>query len=205
MALTQEQWYQKLKSWVPQWWFEQERYNIAVFKAIAKVFSELESDIEAHIDETFITRASDHFLDAHGSERNVDRLSLEVDSLYADRIRRIINQSNRVAIKRIVDAMLIVGECKLIEHGLEGPFASRGTYANRREIYTDRRWNQYFTVLIEKQIAASNSFANRSTFASRQNYIGTIGPLPIEILLSSINTAIQKARAGGVLYRLIEQ
>jgi hypothetical protein len=203
-ALTQEEWFRKLKSWVPSWWFEQERYQVAVFHAIAKVLSEVQDQADEHVQQTFIAQALAPFLDAHGDERSVDRLTDEIDSVYSPRIRNIVNRSNKIAIKAMVDELLLTGECLVIENPDDGPIFG-GSFCDRREIFTDRRYDGYFTVLIPRQIALANSYCDRTTFASRGNYAGSLGPLPLESLLSSINTLIFRAKAGGILYRLIEE
>lgn len=203
--LTKEQWYQKLKSWVPTWYFESEQYNVAVFNAIAKLLSRSQDVADQHFIETFLLQAHGEFVDAHGDERNVKRLPGEPDALYAPRIQKIINQSDRPDIQAIVDALLIVGKATIIEHAIEGPFCNRGAYLNRKFIFTDRRYYNYFTVLIDKQIPLSNSFLNRDAYANRKNYLGSLGPLSIDLLLAIINASINRARAAGVMYRLIEQ
>lgn len=203
--LTQDQWYQKLKSWVPSWYFESEYYNVAIFKAIAKILSLTGKSADDHFVETFILQAHGEFLNTHGAERNIPRITGEPDPLYAKRVQQIVNNSNRPDIKALVDALLIVGECKIIEHQMEGIYCNRGSFLNRDEVFTDRRHYNYFTVLIPPQIPQSNSFLNREMYANRGHYIGTLGPISIDLLLAIINASINKARAAGVFYRIIEQ
>lgn len=203
--LTQEEWYKKLKSWVPNWFFETEFYNVAVWQALAKALATLDETSETHFARTFILQATGEYLDAHGEERGVDRVFGEPDQLYAKRIQQIVNNSNRPDIQALVDALLITGKAIIIEHAFEGPYCNRGAYLNRRFIFTDRRYYNYFTVLIERQNPISNSFLNRETYANRKYYLGSDGLLPTDVLLSIINASINKARAAGVFYRIIEQ
>lgn len=203
--LTKEQWYQKLRSWVPRWYFESEFYNVAIFSAIAKLLSQTQDSADAHFAQTFILQATGEYLDAHGDERNIERIPGEPDPIYARRVQQIVNNSNKPDIKALVDALLIVGECTIIEHQMDGPYYNRGSFFNRNEIYTDRRHYNYFTVLIDPQIPQANSFFNRDTYYSRKYYLGTLGPLSIDLLLAIINASINKARAAGVFYRIIEQ
>lgn len=203
--LSQDQWYQKLRSWVPRWFFETEYYNVAVFNAIAKILSTTQDKADQHFVETFILQSHGEFLDAHGDERNIPRITGEPDPLYARRVQQIVNNSNKPDIKALVDALLITGESKIIEHQMDGIYCNRGSYLNRREVFTDRRLYNYFTVLIPPQIPQSNSFLNRKMYNNRGHYLGSIGPLSIDLLLAIINASINKARAAGVFYRIIEQ
>jgi hypothetical protein len=203
--LNQDQWYNKLKSWVPSWFFESEFYNVAIFKAVAKLLSLTQESGDAHFAETFILQAGDGFLDTHGEERNILRLEGEPNYLYAKRVQNIINSSNKPAIKALVDALLIVGECKIVEHMTDGVFCNRGSFLNRDDVFTDRRHYNYFSVIIPPQIPQSNSYLNREMYASRGHYAGSLGPLDIDLLLAIINVSINKARAAGVFYRILEQ
>lgn len=202
--LTQAQWFEKLQGFVPKWFFEDERYNVAEFQAIARLLAELDAEVQAHIGETYLLQSAGQFLMEHGRERNIKKLTGELDYFYARRIQGLINQSNKPSIKEIVDNLLITGESVIIEHGFEGPYCNRATFCNRDAILNDRRNYNYFTVLIDKQIPVSNSFCNRETYADRSNFAGTIGALPPEVLLAIIVEAINKARAAGVFFRLIE-
>lgn len=204
--LNQDQWYAKLKSWVPSWFFESEFYNVAVFKAVAKLLSLTQNSSDAHFTQTFILQSTGEYLDTHGEERNIPRVSpAEPDPLYAKRVQNIINSSNKPAIKALVDALLIVGECKIIEHMTDGIFCNRGSFLNRDEVFTDRRHYNYFSVIIPPQIPASNSYLNREMYADRGHYMGSLGPIDIDLLLAIINVSINKARAAGVFYRILEQ
>ena len=40
---SQEEWFNKLKSWVPTWFFREETNNVAIFEGIAKVLSEIDA------------------------------------------------------------------------------------------------------------------------------------------------------------------
>lgn len=203
--LTKEQWYAKLKSWVPRWFFETEQYNKAVFNAIAKLLESLNQSTEDHFNQTFITKAVGEYLDAHGDERNVKRIPGEPDSLYYKRVQLIVNMSDKPDIKAIIDALLLVGEAKIIEHGYDGPFYDRDAYYDREFVYLGRRYYNYFTVLIDKQIPITNLFFDRLGFYDRKGWLGTIGALPAELILAIIVAAVEKARAAGVAWRLIER
>lgn len=182
MAQTQAQWYDKLRMFVPSWWFEQEAHNVAVFQALAKVMATLESDLEAHQTETFIAQADGNFVDAHGEERSISRLPSESDLAYSGRIRNLVNKANSPAIKAMVDALLLVGTCTIREHDLgESIFMSRGSYCNRREVYTDIFYNSFTIVVSNQGVGAS-----------------------ADAMMVSLARAVDDAKALGTLYRVSE-
>lgn len=203
--LNKDQWFSKLKSWVPRWFFETEQYQVAIFKAIAKLLATLGESADDHFNLTFLTRAPGEYLDAHGDERNVKRITGEPDALYVKRVQQIVNMSDRPDIKNIIDALLITGESTIIEHGTDGPFYDRDAYYDRQFVYLGRRYYNYFTVLIDKQIPITDLFYDRAGFYDRKGWLGTIGALPVELILAIIVAAVEKARAAGVAWRLIEQ
>jgi hypothetical protein len=174
--MTQEKWFAKLKGFLPGWFWEKEDINVAIMGSVAKVLEVLDADREEHIDNTFITKAEGEFVDLHGDERSVERLADEDDTPYSGRIRSLKNQSNFPAIKRAVDSILVVGECELLEEATWGPFASRGTFANRNENIFE---------------ASKNAFAVRIQPGN-------------DSVFPSIVAAINDAKAHGVLYRVIE-
>lgn len=202
MALTQEQWFQKLKGFVPEWWFEQERYNVAVFQAMAKMLSQVQTDAESYVRETFIAQSTAPVLDAHGDERSLDRLTGESDSAYSLRVRKFINQSNKSALKAIVDAILSFGECEIREGGVDLCFANRSSFYSRDEFLTERHYN-YFMIVVDRQAPPTLSFASRSYFASRGAYVGN-GETQSAVYESVIE-AVNKAKALGTLYQIVER
>jgi hypothetical protein len=181
MALTQDQWYEKMKSWVPAWWFEQEKYNVAVFKAIAEVMSQVESDLEAHQGETFIAQAAGQFLDAHGDERSVERDSGELDALYSGRVRNMVSVANAPAIKSLVDALLLVGSCTIREHMYDSLFMSRDSFYSRREVYTSIFYDAFTIVVSNQGVGAA-----------------------ADTMMAALARAVDEAKALGTLYRVTE-
>lgn len=183
MALTKEQWEAKVRTWVPTWWFEQEGNNAAVFAAIARVFAEIQTNAEAHALETYIMTSTAPTLDAHGSERSIARKAGESDASYRERIRNIVNSANPVAIRALVDALVLTGKCLLREHMTDRIFANRDSFFNRREVFTDAYYYNAFSIIVENQgggPAAATAFA-------------------------TIVSAVNAAKAMGVLYRVIER
>lgn len=199
---TQEQWFQKLKSWVPSWFFNEEYYNEAVFYALAKVLEELEAKASEHQAETFITQADSGYLDEHGLERNLIRGDFELDPSFSERIRYITNSTSVPAIKRLVDALLAVGECVIVEDYNAGIYLDREVFMNRGNIFIDSIYN-VFSIIMDKQVHAPYSFYSREYFCDREDFIGA-NDSSLE-LFQLIIEAVDKAKALGTLYRVIER
>lgn len=181
MALTQAQWLEKLKSFLPAWFFQEEHYQEAHFNALAKLLATLQADCEEHKAATFITQAEDEYLDSLGEERSTPRIDGESDATYAARVRNLANQSNKQAIKALVDDLLIVGTCIIAEDDYGGgTFCDRGEYANRAALLIERIRNT-FTVLVDKQTGDPSA------------------------MFVALVEAVDRAKALGTLYRVIER
>lgn len=203
MALTQDQWFTKLKNLVPTWVFEKDVENVAVFKGLAKVLEQTQLDAEQHLAETFIDEATSEYVELHGSERSKDRFSGENLSSYRTRIKKIVNNSNLPAIKSLVDALLIRGESTIIEHEeVIGNFFNRESYLNRNIIDFDVLYNA-FTILIDYQIPEPTSFFDRESFLDREflNGSNTSSDTVFENIIKTVN----ENKVYGTVYRLIER
>lgn len=202
MALTKDQWFAKIRTWVPEWFFEAGYFQTADFQGIAAVFALLETSVEEFRDETFITKADGAYLDMHGAERSVPRLPMEVDHPnYDARIRSIVNVSDRVSLKRLVDSLLVVGESTIVEHAYGSAYLNRNTYFNRAAVLSEIYYNA-FSIVIPPQIHDPFDFLNRTTFANRESFLGT-NESSLE-LFKQIVEAVNNAKAFGVLYRILE-
>ena len=199
---TQEQWYQKLRSWVPVWFFNEEYYNDAVFYGLARVLSELDARSREHQAETFILQADGAYVDEHGLERNLERGTFELDALYAERIRYIKNSTSKPEIKRLVDALLSVGESIIIEDWESGLFCDRESFYSRGSVFIDGIYN-VFSIIVDKQVHAPYSFYSREYFCDREDYTGTNESSLA--LFELIVDAVDRAKALGTLYRVIER
>ena len=122
MALTRDQWFEKLKSWVPPWFFTTSAYQEAEFKSLAKLLSVTQESAENVIKQTFISEASGGFLDLHGSERTVTRNEGESDEAYATRIRVATNSVILASLRQTADSMLNNGAVILLENCEHGFF-----------------------------------------------------------------------------------
>ena len=199
---TQAQWYERLKGWVPAWWFEEEENNEAVFQAIAAVCAKLDSVGLQHVTQTFICQAEAGYLDEHGAERNTPRFAGELDVQYRIRVKNIINSSNCPAIKGIVDALLDVGEATIVEDFDSAIFLNSEEFYNRGSILVTEIMNT-FSIIVDNQVHAPYSFYTREYFYGREHFIGT-NESSLE-LFQLIVEAVNRAKALGTLYRVIER
>jgi len=203
---TQAQWLEHLKRFVPRWQFEDgskdSKFNLGVFNAVAAIFSELESEADEHITETFIMQSSAPIIDLHGDERGKTRASGELTPPFAMRVQRITNTSDKVDIKAAVDALLVRGECTIFEAPADSPYLSRGVYLNRNAVLMDMKRN-YFLISVPSQAHAPWSSLGRDAYASRGAYLGS------EVQLSqayiNIIAAVNDMKAFGVMYGIVEK
>lgn len=201
--LTKAQWLQKLKRLVPKWVFQENVENEAVFSGLAAVLEATDSDSEQHLAETFIDQATEEYVELHGDERSVERLPSESLGSYRARVKQIVNNSNIPAIKSIVDSLLIKGECTIIEHSdKSGNFLNRESFLNRNIIDFTVLYNA-FTIIIEFQIPDPNAFYNRESFLNREFLTGS--NMSSETVFENIINAVNKNKAYGTVYRLIER
>lgn len=202
MALTQDEWFSKLKGWVPTWFFETEHYNVAEFQAIAKLFAEAEQQAEDHFQQGYIANATNEIADLYANERNFRRLPQEIDPVLTGRIRSLLNQSNVPAIKRLVDQFLIVGESTITEHFMGAIFASRESFCNRREVFMQIYYNA-FSIIVDQQLHVPYSFAGRENFAGREDFFGS--NTSSQNIFDLITETVNNVKAAGTLYRVIER
>ena len=181
MALTQQQWLEKLKSFLPGWYFQDEQYQVAHLNALALLLSTIQADCEEHRDQAFIKEAVGEYLNSHGDERSTPRISGESDETYSTRVQNLANQSNKIAIKTMVDDLLLVGTCTIAEDDYGGgTFCDRAEYANRAALLIERIHNT-FTVLVDKQTGDPSA------------------------MFVALVEAVDRAKALGTLYRVIER
>ena len=181
MALSKAQWIDKLKSLMPSWVFERNSLNSAEISGIAAVMEQVQVDYEAHVGETFIDTSVDTFLDEHGDERSVERLSGESNSDYRVRVKSIVNEADIINIKDIVDSFLDVGEATIYED-------YQGTAFCDREDFVDRG----VVVLIYIKDAFIIIISNQSGGATPDAFF-----VPIV-------KAVSDAKAYGCLFRILE-
>lgn len=200
--LTQQQWYEKLRSFVPLWYFETEENQVAHMQAVAAVLEASDDDIIDHCDQTFITKATGEFLDEHGFERSLSRIGLELDPQFRNRIRNLGNKSNCPDLQALIDLFLMVGTATITEDYNSAIFANRESFVNRGTVVIDPI-EQAFSVLVDKQIHAPYSFVDREYFSDREDYVGTNESS--QYVFDLIVQVVNQNKACGVLYRVIER
>ena len=203
MALSQAQWYSKLKSWVPTWFFGSEQYQLAHWQALAKVLANIQLESEAQRDETFILRSSGDIPDLHGNERTVIRLDSELAGTYKDRIRNISNKVNKPDLKSIVDSLLYIGECSILEDYEGAGFCDRGEYIDRDFIVSLEDIYNAFTVIFQSQVPQPFAYLDRDNFLDRDIYAGSL--TAPDAFFTAIVQAIEENKALGTLFRVIER
>jgi hypothetical protein len=182
MALTQTDWYERLKAWVPGWVFEGDDSEVsdAVFYAMAKLLSTMDDERAELLLFTYIDSAVTPYLELLGDERSVDRLSGESNALYRQRIktRNISSKCSYPEIDAIAqDAMTVNVVVK--EDQKWGFFCDAGSYLNRGDILFDWIENGGFSVIVDRGA----------------------DPDEVEAMILSIN----RNKAFGVLYRVVER
>lgn len=202
MAANKAIWLAKLKSWVPSWFFEEEVYGEAYFTGMAAILNELECMLDDHIKETYICQAEGGYLDEHGFERNLTRLTNELDVTLRERIKNLTNSTSCPTIKAIVDSLLEVGEATIIEDFEAGLFFDREDFLNRGGIMVAPIYNT-FSIVVDKQVHPPYSFFDREYFMDREDFIGLQNSrlALFELIVEQVN----RSKALGVAYRLIER
>ncbi len=175
MGLTKAQWYSKLRALLPQWYWETEGNQVAHAKGLAKILEQTQADADDHFDETFISDATGDFLDLHGEERGIPRLTGELDDTYRERIRNISNRGNITAIEALVAAIVTDESAVVREHWKDLPCFDRTSYLNRRETFMKVTRN-FFSVVLDAQDQA---------------------------IYDALVAALDEARVMGVLYQII--
>lgn len=201
-ALTKEQWLEKLRGYVPKWVFEDEKFQLAMWKGMARVLNESQVMVDGHLSETFVDTAVGVYLAQHGSERGITQRLGESISAFRTRVKQIRSGANCADLKTLIDSFLIVGVAQIIENSDQTNFLNRDGFLNRNVINFPVTYDA-FTVIVDQQVPSRDNFLNRERFLSREDFVGSnTSLLP---LFESLVNAINKNKAYGVVYRLIER
>ncbi len=199
---TKDEIYQKLKGWVPRWFFELEEINEAVFYGMAEILSRLDANIAGIVDETYILEALNKWLDQHGLERNLVREEGESDDSFQVRVQQIVNSNNCNTIKDAVDDLLKPGdECVIVESFDAQPFCDREYFCDRGALLA-APVARFFHVFVPSQLHDPYSFCDREYFCDREDFVGR-AETDSDVYAAIIET-INRMKACGVLYTLSE-
>jgi len=201
--LTQEQWFQKLKSFVPKWVFQENKNAVAQFYGYAKLLESFQTMVSDHLKETFITTSTGEFLDLHGKDRNKYKSLIDTEESFRSRVREILNSSNVEAIRALVNTLLLRGECTIIEHFAAENFCDRGAFCDRNVIEVGDLIYNIFSILVYHQIPTAITFCDVNAYCDNMS---TIGENESDItLFENIVEVVNAAKALGTEYRLIER
>ena len=201
---TQSEWFAKIKTWVPEWFWEQSVYNVAIMQAVAKVLALNDVSVAEANSGTFITEATGEDLDLHGYERNVLRTPFEFDPQYSVRIRTksLISQCDPPDILNLINQLLIQGKASMREDFQGSVFYDREAFFNRAEVLVDPIENT-FTIVVDRQVPTAEVFGDRGYFFNEAAYIGTTESslYVFQLILQAVNDN----KALGTFYRVIER
>jgi hypothetical protein len=206
-ALTQQQWFDKLKRFVPSWYFEDENHQVGHMMGLAKILETLQADAANHIAETFIRTAAGEFLDEHGDERTVVRSSGEQDDSYRERIRILTNTVTYTNLKALVDALLDTGT--LLTEGGDGLLTEDGdSLETSGRSYLVENWNYgFFDDGVDETglffDAPDSVWLDRTKVYNWLTFIIPTQPSPDTNVKQAITDAIEYNKAVGITYDVI--
>lgn len=205
MAHTQQEWFEKLKGWVPSWVFEKEDVNVATFQAIAKVLAEAQASAAAQAAQTFLDNATGSLLDLHGSERDVTRVPGESDNSYRERIRLIENTTSEDTLLALIRAVINNGEPLAIENWSYGFFDDEIFCDCDDSIYLSKTKNyNRFTIVVPPQDLPDDSFFKSivTKTIDDNKALGTFGDIVYRVVflfMTEDENQIELEDGGGVL------
>ena len=201
MPLSQEQWFKKIKNLVPTWVANDDGV-VAILKSVSLAMSKQQEKLELKVSDTFIDTAQKEYVDLHAEERSVSEINGEGLSSYRNRVKKIVNKSNKEALKMIGDGLLIRCESTIIENYQVSNHLNRGSFLNRNIIDYETLYNA-FTILIDYQVPEPTSFYNMCSFLDREFLQGSKSSS--DSVFQNVIDAVNENKAYGVVYRLIER
>lgn len=201
---TKAEWSSKIKSWVPTWFYHEKTVESALIEGLARVFSEIDSDVSDEIAQTFIGKAVSGYLGMHGDERSVKKFADEFDADFRKRVRAaaVTSRANIPALQELLNKIVIRGKASINEDYESGLFFNRGCFLNRGSIAIVPIHNT-FTVVVDKQVHEPFSFIGRDSYFNRGAFFGQIesNSKIFELLIRTIN----ENKAFGTLFRIVER
>ena len=208
----------------PWWLCEPSEVEDAVLRTMAAIFERTEGAIATLHDRTFIGRADGSWLDEHGQERGIYRLTAETDENYRPRILAIEDKVTKPAIEAGVSAILVSGVATVEEHLPDGAFASEAL--NTEQAFADHATaydaTLCFTVYVDEQFSRFNDTAfatsegsgsSPESFAVENTGDGSWPDDPGSFgdsaeptqsdLYARIYDTVDRLRAAGVTFRIV--
>ena len=189
-AQTVDQWYAKLKKWVPGWWFENNNnlsvaVTSAIFYGAAAVYQQIEQDMLDQQAATFILNSPAPVLDLLGDERSVARTTGESDASFQPVVQNCLFRNvGQVELLALINAQLTVTPAFLIENEQYGFYDDADVSTTNGIPYFDDYWSRWlstqktynwWTVIIPIQTGGTDAtiMANLISIIEANKALGT--------------------------------
>lgn len=178
--------YEAAKASLPRWMFSDDANSQEVLAAFAKQLGKTWEQVDAWVDQIYITRAFGFFLDQHAIDRGTRRRYQEPDVLLSQRIRTYEDAVTKPALQSTADALLAA--------------AGLGT-AHIVELRMDKAF-------LGTQGAAEPHPGRGRTYLSRGYRMSTTGENALVIILpygtsdataAAVAEAVRQKKAGGII------
>lgn len=166
---SQSEWFDKIKSFVPDWLLSETEYATKVIQSIAKGIAEAEASTRSQIDETFVDLASTKYLDTHGYERSIFRDPSETDAQFKERVKYIQNSVSPLSLKGLIQGSLNNGIATIVENWDYG-FADEDIFPDDglTIFLSGSKRYDYISVVIPKQTIPDDTAIKRMIVESIQ-------------------------------------
>lgn len=206
-ALTAEQWLEKVKATLPEWFIKDADESVfrSHMKGMAAVFRAVEENLYQHIDETFIGRCSEDMLDVYASERLIPDLNYVGDARRLQ-VRDVRKRLHLEGIRRAVSELLDDDTVE-VKDGYHdtGNAIIPADYNDAEEQVID--WDvlpNFFSVIVGEQILPSASFFDRGAYADRDAYAAS-SESGVSPVTERIVNVVNHYKASGTLYRIFQR
>jgi hypothetical protein len=205
-ALSVEQWYAKIKAILPGHFLQDIDQSVlkSHLKGMSAVYRAIEEGLYAHINETFIGRASEEFLLVHASERIIPELGYTGDAR-RKQIQGILSKTHLEGLRQAV-ADLLDDETVEVEDGYSlGTTMLDADYDDSEENVVDfLDIPNFFSVVLGAQILSSDSFVGEDSYVGRGAYISSAstGTDPV---VERVKNVVDHYKASGTRYRIFQR
>lgn len=180
-------WQEKITSWLPKHF--KGRENDPYITVLGRLFETLNQDLNDYIDQTFITRANNEFLDVHGEERGFRRINYGTEQApnfesnldFSNRIRRIKYNRTHENIIENVRSVLGVTDVRVVDD-YDASFLdntdqrativniNQSEYGNIGPLDFKKRWNCFSVIIDTPDRPPFNFFDSDSYYDSNAWY-----------------------------------